>query len=218
MTHARRVEILQQARESGTIILEDDYDSEYRYAGHPMPAMQGIDRDNIVIFTGGFNKVLFPSLRMGYIVFPPALIENFVKTKAMISRNHSVLDQAGVRDFIEQGHFGRHLRRIPKVYAERWCTLSHHATEHLSGLLRLSDIEAGLQTIGWLKIGILGEDAALAAAKRKIDVVPLSRYCHATRLEEGLQIAFAAVDEAAIKKGRLALAEALRAVDREYLK
>lgn len=168
MTHARRVEILQQARESGTIILEDDYDSEYRYAGHPMPAMQGIDRDNIVIFTGGFNKVLFPSLRMGYIVFPPALIENFVKTKAMISRYHSVLDQAVVCDFIEQGHFGRHLRRMRKVYAERWCTLSHHATEHLSGLLRLSDIEAGLQTIGWLKIGILGEDAALAAAKEKL--------------------------------------------------
>jgi len=214
MTHARRVAILQQARESGTMILEDDYDSEYRYAGHPLPAMQGIDRGNSVIFTGGFNKVLFPSLRMAYIVFPPALLENFVMTKALITRHHSVLDQAVLCDFIEQGHFGRHLRRMRKVYAERWGALSHYASRHLSGVLTLSDIEAGLQTIGWLKTGILAEDVALAAAKRKIDVVPLSRYCHASHLDEGLQIGFAAVDEAAIEKGILALAEALCSVDR----
>jgi GntR family transcriptional regulator / MocR family aminotransferase len=214
MTHSRRAEILQQAREWGTIILEDDYDSEYRYAGHPIPAMQGLDKDNSVIFTGGFNKVLFPSLRMAYIVFPPALIETVVMTKALVTRHHSVLDQAVLCDFIEQGHFGRHLRRMRKVYAERWAALSHYASRHLSGVLRLSDIEAGLQTTGWLKAGILAEDVALAAAKRRIDVVPLSRYCHASRLEEGLQIGFAAVDEAAIEKGILALAEALGSVDR----
>jgi GntR family transcriptional regulator/MocR family aminotransferase len=66
----RRVEILHKARESGTLILEDDYDSEYRYSGSPIPAMQGIDKDNLVIFTGCFNKVMFPSLRMGYIGLP----------------------------------------------------------------------------------------------------------------------------------------------------
>lgn len=214
MAHRRRVEILRHARESGTMILEDDYDSEYRYSGHPIPAMQGIDRDNLVIFTGGFNKVLFPSLRMAYIVLPPALLENFVMIKALLSRHHSVFDQTVVCDFIEQGHFGRHLRRMRKIYAERLQALSHHASRHLSGVLRLSDIEAGLQTIGWLKTGILAEDAAFAAAKRKIDVVPLSRYCHASRLEEGIQIGFAAVDEASIAKGILGLAEAVHSVDR----
>jgi len=215
MTHSRRIEILRHARESGTIILEDDYDSEYRYSGHPIPAMQGIDTDNLVIFTGGFNKVLFPSLRMGYVVFPPALVENFVMTKAMITRHHSVLDQAVVCDFIEQGHFGRHLRRMRKVYAERLAALSHHARRHLSGILRLSDIEAGLQTIGWLENGVLAEQTALAAAKRKIDVVPLNRYCHTSQLDEALQIGFAAVDEAAIAKGILGLAEALDSVDHD---
>jgi GntR family transcriptional regulator / MocR family aminotransferase len=212
MTHRRRVEILQHARESGTIILEDDYDSEYRYSGHPIPAMQGIDTDNLVIFTGGFNKVLFPSLRMGYIVFPPALLENFVMTKALITRHHSVLDQAVVCDFIEQGHFGRHLRRMRKIYAQRLEALSHHASQQLSDVLRLPDIEAGLQTIGWLKNGILAEDAAAAAAKRKIDVVPLNRYCHTAQLAEGLQIGFAAVDESAIAKGISGLAEALHSL------
>jgi GntR family transcriptional regulator/MocR family aminotransferase len=213
-THRRRVEILEQARASGTMILEDDYDSEYRYSGRPIPAMQGMDGDNLVIFTGGFNKVLFPSLRMGYLVLPPALAEKFAMTKAMISRFHSVFDQTVVCDFIEQGHFGRHLRRMRKIYAERLGALSYHASRYLSGVLRLSDIEAGLQTIGWLKTGILAEHAAVEAAKRKIDVVPLVRYCHASRLEEGLQIGFAAVDEASIAKGVLGLAEALHSVGR----
>jgi GntR family transcriptional regulator / MocR family aminotransferase len=213
MAHGRRVEILQQARESGTIILEDDYDSEYRYSGHPIPAMQGLDKDDLVIFAGSFNKVLFPSLRMGYLVLPPALVDVFAMTKNMISRHHSVFDQAVVCDFIEQGHFGRHLRRMRKVYAERLSALSYHARRHLSGILTLSDIEAGLQTTGWLKPGILAEDAAFAGAKRRIDVVPLSRYCHTFHLQEGIQIGFAAVDEAAIEKGVIALADALHSVE-----
>jgi len=213
MAHSRRVEILQHARESGTIILEDDYDSEYRYSGHPVPAMQGLDRDNLVIFAGSFNKVLFPSLRMGYMVLPPALLEKFVMTKTMISRHHSLFDQIVVSDFIEQGHFGRHLRRMRKVYAERLGALSYYAGQHLSGILRLSDIEAGLQTIGWLENGTIAEAVALAGAKRRIDVVPLSRYCHACHLQEGIQIGFAAVDEAAIEKGILGLADALHSLD-----
>jgi GntR family transcriptional regulator / MocR family aminotransferase len=212
MAHPRRVEILQLARESGTIILEDDYDSEYRYSGHPMPALQGLDKDNLVIFAGSFNKVLFPSLRMGYIVLPPALLEKFVMTKTMISRHHSVFDQTVVCDFIEQGHFGRHLRRMRKVYAERLGALAYHAHRHLSGILRLSEIEAGLQTIGWLQTGTIAEDVAIAGAKRKIDVVPLNRYCRASRLGEGIQIGFAAVDEAAIEKGILGLADALHSL------
>lgn len=213
MAHRRRVEILQHARESRTIILEDDYDSEYRYSGRPIPAMQGLDTDNLVIFAGSFNKVLFPSLRMGYIVLPPALLEKFVMTKTMTSRHHSLFDQTVVSDFIEQGHFGRHLRRMRKVYAERLGALSYHARRHLSGILRLSEIEAGLQTIGWLTTGIIAEDVAFAGAKRRINVVPLNRYCHAHHLEEGIQIGFAAVDEVAIEKGILGLADALHSLD-----
>jgi GntR family transcriptional regulator/MocR family aminotransferase len=103
-----------------------------------------------------------------------------------------------------------------KVYAERLGALSHHASQHLSGFLRLSDIEAGLQTIGWLRTGVVAENAALAAARRKIDIVPLSRYCRTFRLKEGLQIGFAAVDEAAIAKGISGLAEAFQSLDRSY--
>jgi GntR family transcriptional regulator / MocR family aminotransferase len=210
----RRVEILQQARDAGTLILEDDYDSEFRYSGSPLPAMQGIDRDSRVIFTGSFNKVLFPSLRMGYIVLPPALVEPFVLAKTMITRHHSIFDQAIVCEFIEQGHFGRHLRRMRKIYAERLSALHYHAGERLSGVLTLSPIEAGLQTIGWLKAGILAEDVGHAAALRKIDVVPLSRYCHKAYQDEAIQLGFAAIDEEAIRKGVVKLAAALDGLDR----
>lgn len=210
----RRVEILQHARDAGTLILEDDYDSEFRYSGSPLPAMQGIDRDNRVIFTGSFNKVLFPSLRMGYIVVPPALVEPFVLAKTMITRHHSIFDQAIVYQFIEQGHFGRHLRRMRKVYADRLNALHYHVGERLSGILTLSPIEAGLQTIGWLKEGILAEDVRHAAARRKIDVVPLSRYCHKIRQDEAIQLGFAAIDEEAIRKGVMGLAAALDGLDR----
>jgi GntR family transcriptional regulator/MocR family aminotransferase len=210
----RRVEILQHARDAGTLILEDDYDSEFRYSGNPLPAMQGIDRHDRVIFTGSFNKVLFPSLRMGYIVLPQALVEPFALAKTMITRHHSIFDQAIVFEFIEQGHFGRHLRRMRKVYAERLSALQHHVRERLSGILTLSPIEAGLQTIGWLRTGILAGDVSHAAAQRKIDVVPLSRYCHKVRMDEAVQLGFAAVDEEAIRKGVVGLAAALDGLDR----
>ena len=209
MSLRRRVEILRRAREASSYIFEDDYDSEFRYSGSPLPSLQGIDRDNLVIFAGSFNKTLFPSLRMGYMVLPPALLEVFERTKAIVSRHHSVIDQAVICDFIEQGHFNRHLRKMRKVYAERLAALSYHSSKYLSGLLELSKIEAGLQTVGWLKTGIFAEDASSAAASKRIDVVPLSRYCHKERLQQGIQIGFAAVDESAIAKGIHSLAAVL---------
>jgi GntR family transcriptional regulator / MocR family aminotransferase len=188
MPISRRAEILHHAREAKTFIFEDDYDSEYRYSGSPIPAMQGIDGENRVIFAGSFNKVLFPSLRMGYIILPPALLEVFVMTKAIISRHHSVLDQVAICDFIEEGHFGRHLRRMRNVYAERLEMLSYYVRKQLSDVLTLSDIEAGLQTVAWLKPGISAEDLSMAAADRRVDIVPLNRYCLKMRLPQGIQI------------------------------
>ncbi len=212
MPFTRRVDILHHAHEAGAFIFEDDHDSEYRYSGSPLPAMQGLDRNGIVMFAGSFNKVLFPSLRMGYMVLPPSLVDVFARTKALVSRHHSVIDQAVVCDFIELGHFGRHLRRTRKVYAERLGALSHYARKHLAGFLELSKIEAGLQTVGWLVPGINAEAVSLAAADRNVDVVALSRYRHKVDGPEGLQIGFAAVDEAAIEAGAKGLADALKAV------
>jgi GntR family transcriptional regulator/MocR family aminotransferase len=206
MSLARRIEILRRARDAQTYIFEDDYDSEFRYSGSPLPAMQSIDQHNLVIFAGSFNKVLFPSLRMGYMVLPPALVEAFERTKSINSRHHSLLDQVVVREFIEKGHFGRHLRRMRKIYSQRHEALAHHAEKHLSGLLKLSPVEAGLQTIGWLKNGLSAEEVCSAAARRNVDVIPIDRFTRKIVGPQAIQIGFAAVDECAIEKGVKVLA------------
>lgn len=201
MSLARRLQLLEWARKSGALILEDDYDSEYRYAGRPVPALQGLDRHGLVLFTGSFSKVLFPSLRLGYLVVPADLVDYVSATLSVTSRHAPLLEQAVLCDFIAEGHFGRHLRRMRKVYAERLSVLLECAGQSLAGLLEISGVEAGLQTVGWLSGGIDSELAAAAAAKRDVEVTPLSRYSHGRMKCEGLQLGFAAMDAKEIRRG-----------------
>jgi GntR family transcriptional regulator/MocR family aminotransferase len=209
MSLARRLQLLDWAAKSGALILEDDYDSEYRYAGRPVPAMQGLDRGGLVLFTGSFSKVLFPSLRLGYLVVPPDLVDRVSATLSITSRHAPLLDQAVLCDFITEGHFSRHLRRTRQVYAERLSVLQESAREKLAGLLEIMGIEAGLQTAAWLCGGLDGETAAAAASRRGVEVTPLSRYCHGKSGREGLQLGFAAVDAREIGRGVRELAVAL---------
>jgi GntR family transcriptional regulator / MocR family aminotransferase len=209
MSLARRLRLLEWARKSGALILEDDYDSEYRYAGRPVPALQGLDRHGLVLFTGSFSKVLFPSLRLGYLVVPPDLVDYVSTTLSVTSRHSPLLEQAVLCDFITEGHFGRHLRRMREVYAERLSVLLVCARQSLTGLLEISGVEAGLQTAGWLSRGIDSELAAAAAAKRDVEVTPLSRYSHGKMACEGLQLGFAAMDATEIQRGVRELAIAL---------
>jgi GntR family transcriptional regulator/MocR family aminotransferase len=176
MSLARRFALLEWARKSGALIFEDDYDSEYRYEGRPVPAMQGLDRSGVILFAGSFSKVLFPSLRLGYLVIPPDLTDYFEATLSVTTRHAPLLEQAVLCDFITDGHFGRHLRRMREAYAERLAVLMESAREHLAGLLEISGVEAGLQTVGFLQAGIDGESAAKAAAERKVSVIPVSLF------------------------------------------
>ncbi len=201
MSLARRLLLLEWARKAGALIFEDDYDSEYRYAGRPVPALQGLDRDGLVLFTGSFSKVLFPSLRLGYLVVPSDLVDYVSATLSVTSRHAPLLGQAVLCDFITEGHFGRHLRRMREVYSERLSVLLECARQSLSGLLEISGPEAGLQTVGWLRGGVDSELAATAAAKRDVEVTPLSRYTHGRMACEGLQLGFAAMDANEIRRG-----------------
>ena len=209
MSLSRRLELLEWARKSGALIFEDDYDSEYRYSGPPIPAMQGFDRNGLVIFAGSFSKVLFPSLRLGYLVIPPHLMTLFAATISLTVRHAPLAEQAVLCDFITEGHFARHLRRMREVYAERLSVLLEVARERLAGLLEISKIEAGLQTVGWLREGMDGESATRAAAARDVEVFPLSRYAQGSVAREGLQLGFAAVDAREIRRGVQGLATAL---------
>jgi GntR family transcriptional regulator/MocR family aminotransferase len=221
MSLQRRLQLLAWAKMYGTPIFEDDYDSEFRFSGRPLPAMQGLDHGGKVIFCGSFNKVMFPSLRLGYLVVPHNLIEVFAHTKAMTTRHQSLLDQAVLCDFIEQGHLGRHLRRMRKIYEERFKILLASAQEHLADYLEMATIEAGLQTVGRLHAslgarGITAETVAQRAAQHDIDVVPLGRYCHTAAIPEALQIGFAAVHEKEIPRGVLKLASVFEALRAEH--
>jgi GntR family transcriptional regulator/MocR family aminotransferase len=209
MSLARRLQLLEWARRSCALIFEDDYDSEFRYTGRPIPALQGLDQQGSVLFAGSFSKVLFPSLRLGYLVLPPDLIEHFAAAKTVLNRHAPPFEQTVLCDFIVEGHFARHLRRMREVYAERLSVLTEHARQKLKGLLELSSVEAGLQTVGWLQQGIDSRAARRAAAARKVEVMPLRFYSRGPMQREGLQLGFAAVNAQEIKRGVHQLAAAL---------
>ncbi len=209
MSLPRRLALLEWARASGALLFEDDYDSEYRYSGRPVPALQGLDHHGQVLFAGSFSKVLFPSLRLGYLVLPPDLVDRFAAAQSVTNRHAPLLDQAVLADFLAEGHFGRHVRRMREIYAERLSVLLESARERLAGLLDISGVEAGLQTVGWLRCGVDGEAAEKAASERGVEVTPLSRYGRGPVAEDGLLLGFAAVDPQEIQRGVRELAAAL---------
>jgi GntR family transcriptional regulator/MocR family aminotransferase len=211
MSLNRRLALLEWASASGAWILEDDYDSEYRYAGRPLAALQGLDTAGRVIYAGTFSKVLFPALRLGYLVVPPELVDAFIAARALADRHSPSVTQAALADFIDGGHFARHVRRTRALYAERQAALVRAAQRTLGGLLEVAPAEAGMHLMGWLPAGVDDRAAARAALARAVDVPPLSAYrARPTRpsARGGLMLGYAAyapreIDEAC---GRLALA------------
>ena len=209
MSLRRRLSLLEWARRSRTVIFEDDYDSEYRYSGRPIPALQGLDRAGVVIFAGSFTNVLFPALRLGYVVVPHSMVDLFAAAGSVSTHHPPLIDQAILCDFIREGHFARHVRRMRELYAERLSVLIEAARARLGGLLEIIDVEAGLRTVGWLQGGISAELAARAAADRDVEVVPLSRYAYGRTRPNGLVLGFAAVDGKELKRGVEELARTL---------
>jgi GntR family transcriptional regulator/MocR family aminotransferase len=210
MSLSRRLSLLEWARRSRTIIFEDDYDSEYRYSGRPIPALQGLDRAAVVIFAGSFTDVLFPALRLAYLVVPSDMVDIFAAAESVSTHHPPLIDQAILCDFISEGHFARHVRRMRELYAERLAVLVESARTRLTGLLEIPAVEAGLRTVGWLQGGILAEQAAQAAAKYDVEVIPLGRYAYGRARRDGIVLGFAAVDSRELRRGVEQLARALQ--------
>ncbi|MBV8476100.1 MAG: PLP-dependent aminotransferase family protein [Acidobacteria bacterium] len=210
MTLRRRLALLEWARRSRTLIFEDDYDSEYRYAGRPIPALQGLDRAGVVIFAGSFTAVLFPALRLGYLVVPEDVVDVFAAAASVSTHHPPLLEQAILCDFITEGHFARHVRRMREMYAERLSAFLKQVQQQLAGVLEISNIEAGLQTVGWLKNGMDAEYAATAADRVGVEVVPLTRYAWGRARKDGLLLGFAAVERNELRRGVEQLAKVLK--------
>jgi GntR family transcriptional regulator/MocR family aminotransferase len=221
MSLPRRLALLEGARRSNTLIFEDDYDGEYRYAARPIPVLQGLDQNGVVLLAGSFTKTMFPTIRLGYLIVPPDLVDRFAAAKSISSRHSALLEQTVLCDFIEQGHFGRHMRRMRELYSERLGVLLEEGRRNLAGLLEISEIEAGLQTVGWLQPGVSSAEVWKEAGERGLEVISIRRLytrnglSAATNPEEreALQLGFAAIDAQEIKRGAEELARVLEAMN-----
>jgi GntR family transcriptional regulator/MocR family aminotransferase len=211
MSLGRRLALLAWAERAGAYLLEDDYDSEYRYAGRPLAALQGLSETERVIYIGTFSKVLFPALRIGYLILPRPLVEPFRAVRALIDIHTPLLEQMVLADFIAEGHFARHLRRMRRLYAERRDTLLRAARDLP---LEIETPEAGLHCVAWLPEGMDELALARAAERRGLVLWPLSRFRIEAAGRMGLVLGFAEHDEAAMMWGMGRLGEAMGVVER----
>lgn len=216
MSAKRRLALLEWARATGAWIVEDDYDGEFRYAGSPVPALQSLDRDR-VIYVGTFSKVMFPALRIGYLVPPLELLEAFTSARRFFFSLHSpVLEQAVLRDFMVEGHFGRHVRRMRSLYSSRRSALLEAIERHLSHFLEVVRSEGGMYLTATFRSTLDGVDdrrAARLAAANGVDVVPVSVFRLGATGPGGLLLGFAGDSVETIRDNtprlRRALAQAL---------
>ena len=151
MSQSKRLQLIQWAKKKNAWILEDDYDSEFRYRGQPLACLQGLDDAGRVIYSGTFSKVLFPGLRLAYLVLPtPDLVEEFKKIKENIDRQSPVIEQLILTRYMEQGHFLRHIRKMRLLYAERQSILTSLLHEQAQSHFRVEVSHSGMHLICWL--------------------------------------------------------------------
>jgi len=210
MRMEQRLRLLDVADRLDSWIIEDDFDGEYRFQGQPIPAMQGADRSDRVIYFGSFAKILFPALRLGFMVLPPSLLPRISQALSITGQFAPLLLQAALADFIDQGHMSRHLRRMRRIYSVRRQAFRRLVGEYLGDWMTLRTSEAGMQMVGMLSGGRDDRAIAAAARRRGIVVSPLSiHYRHSAPLT-GLVMGYAATDEAAMPQGFRILREAFR--------
>jgi len=206
---ARRTALLDWARRADAYILEDDYDSEYHYTRRPLPALQALDHDGRVIYIGTFSKVLFPALRIGYLILPPPLVEAFRTVRNLIDTHPPMLEQAVLADFIVDGHFTRHLRKMRSLYAERRAALLEAAREIN---LEIHPPEAGLHCVAWLPEGMDTLALVGEAAIQGIDIAPVSHFSIEPLARDGILLGYSEYGVEQIQDGMRRLAIALEAV------
>jgi GntR family transcriptional regulator/MocR family aminotransferase len=190
LSMARRLELLAWAREANAWIVEDDYDSEFRYAGRPLAALQGLDDGERTIYVGTFSKVLFPGLRLGYAVVPPSVLRNFVAARILVDRHPPVLNQLVAAEFIREGHFTAHLRRTRLTYRAHRDAAVAALTQELGETIELVPPDQGKHLIAYLSDSIPDCEVQQAAAHRGVTVRPLSPLYRKARPRSGLILGF----------------------------
>ena len=214
MSLSRRLALLDWAARTGAWIVEDDYDSEYRYAGRPLAALQGLDRVGCVLYMGTFSKVLFPALRLSYLVVPAASRDLFARGRAALGRQAPLMEQVVLTAFFAEGHFARHLRRMNGIYQERQAALIEAVRQRLAGELEIQPTATGLHVMGWLPPGFDDRRVCQLALARGVDAPPLSAHARLSQPRGGLVLGYACVSPPEIRAGVEKLVVALEAVRR----
>jgi GntR family transcriptional regulator/MocR family aminotransferase len=202
MSASRRFQLLDWAQNVGSWIIEDDYDSEYRYESSPIASLQGLDANDRVIYIGTFSKVLFPSLRLGYVVIPFDLIDRFLTIRRAIDIGPPSFYQEVLADFIGEGHFARHIRRMRVLYRERRSALVDSIRKELGSRVEVPGDEAGMHLTVMLPNKSHDLEIAEKAARQNLWIWPLSRSYEGEPARAGFILGF----------GSTALAEIPRAV------
>ena len=211
----RRLELIAFARKVGAYIIEDDYDSEFRYGARPEQSVQGLESGDRVVYVGTFSKVLFPALRLGYVVLPKTLVEPFVIAKSVTDRYTATFFQGVVADFIAEGHFERHLRRVRVQMHERRDALVDALHTSFHGKVRISGESAGLHLLAWFPDI---SRASLEAGIRRASAAGVAVYsvdpCYAVRPRTGgLVMGFASMAPEVIREGIQRLSRSLTAAN-----
>lgn len=201
MSLQRRLNLLNWASENDTWIIEDDYDSEFRYTGRPLPALQGLDNDGRVLYVGTFSKTVFPGLRLGCIVSPPDLGDVLTAAKSLADLHCPLTDQMALAEFISEGHFERHVRRMRTLYGERQENLLNAVEKYIGDRLDIEPSPAGMHLIGWLPKGVDDVEVSERAAKAGVLAGPLSRYAIMRQKRGGLLLGYTAFNKREITEG-----------------
>ena len=191
MSYGRRRLLLDYAQNCKAWIIEDDYDSEFRFEGRPISSLQGMDQNGRVLYLGTFSKVMYPGIRLGYLVVPPNLVESFKSGLYELQRPGQVVIQAALADFIEEGHFASHIRRLRQIYGERRRLLQAALAPIATVGARLSTVDSGLHLV--VEFDSICDDVRVAelASVQGLRVYPLSHYCMGESTEKGLIIGYA---------------------------
>ena len=201
MSASRRLQLLDWAQSSGSWVIEDDYDSEYRYGSMPIASLQGLDHNSRVIYIGTFSKTLFPSLRLGYVVIPPDLVKRFAAVRHAMDIGPPYFYQAVVTDFINEGHFARHIRRMRLLYGQRRSALVEGLRKEFDSTLDVLGAEAGMHLVVTLPAGFRDEEVAARAAREKLWLWPLSSSYLGKTSRQGFILGFGSTTAAEMPNG-----------------
>jgi len=211
MSTSRRLKLLEFAGENNIWIIEDDYDGEFRYTGDPLPSLQGMDKWGRVIYIGTFSKVLFPGLRLGYLVLPSLdLVDSFAAERSVIDRQSPILEHIALSEFMEKGHFTRHIRKMRILYKERQEFLINEIKKELGGIINIQPSSSGMHVLACLPEHLDDKEVSKALIQNRLTTYPLSNFVLKYKRKPALILGYTAFNEEEIKRGVNILKDTLR--------